>query len=169
MLLQLLKFTVPITNHTDDTTCVKWIFKEASDMKKLGFLHAPMVGSVVYKKKEGPKKKEKAKPAPKIKKPKKNKRSVEPPASLELAIPDEELDLEVEGEAGRQKWWLDDMVACILSPVQDLDHDEVKPKILAKQIRSALLFCFTGSTACGEVALNGVMEGTPQSFEDGGH
>ena len=155
MLLQLLKFTVPITNHTDDTTCVKWIFKEASDMKKLGFLHAPMVGSVVYKKKDVQKKKEKAKPAPKIKKPKKNKRSVEPPASLELAIPDEELDLEVEGEAGRQKWWLDDMVACILSPVQDLDHDEVKPKVLAKQIRSALLFCFTGSTACGEVALKG--------------
>ena len=89
--------------------------------------------------------------------------------SVELAIPDEELDLAVDGESGRQKWWLDDMIACILSPVQDFEHDEVQQQSLAKQIRSALLFAFTGSTTCGDLEQKGVMEGTPQHFEVGGH
>jgi hypothetical protein len=135
-----LKLTVPVQEGPLREQS-PWLFKGSLSDKRIGFLNAPMGGSVVYNKTKQKKASAKV--------PKKGT------ASASSMLNHQEV-MDAEFEDGTAKVWLHDLVQCLQSPAQMLHEAGGEPRAVVLKdsmrrcIRIALHLCFTGT-----VVMNG--------------
>ena len=161
-IFECLKFAIPFTD--EDVQAHKfppWLFEKQSQ-KTIQLVTAPMGGSVVYARLASPKGKAKSRgqakaestPVPEqlqeetdadaltsSRKRPKSKREQAQAKKLKVQALPEVMDKMAMG-AHREKYFLDDLIACVTSPLQELDSATVMHEEVAQLIHHGLHFCF---------------------------
>ena len=143
VMMESLRFVVPVTPVPEERP-TPWLF--ATSDKNVQWLKAPMGGSVVYR----PKRKSAEGDVGAVTPKKKVKKSR---TTTEGNFSEEKMDVNVTaGGQTREKCFLDDLVACLLAPLDQLQQEQRSRICIQRCLRLGLEFLWSGT-----VEINGKM------------